>query len=81
MSEPIPLVPWGKRTVTALIQQLQARARCAQALGDKHEYALVAVFVEKNERGNYEYTVTNTEIRPEQMLWAAHEITLRVEGP
>ena len=67
------LIPWGGVTPLAIVQQLLARVKSAP-----REVYIVACVIEKNERGNYEYTCTSTSMPYEVQLTAVHELEKRV---
>lgn len=62
------LVPWGKVTTTALLQQLQARLKQHQE--DSEECVLLIVRAYKKPTGNWTYQAYNST-GPGEVLWMA----------
>lgn len=66
------LTPWGSAHPLAIPQQMLARVK--RALEEKHEVAILACVIEKNERGNWCYVVTATDMKAEIGLMAVKEL-------
>lgn len=48
------LVPWGGKTATSILQQVEARRRDAEASGQ--QFVLALCWGKKGESGNWEYS-------------------------
>lgn len=69
---PIPLVPWGKATPTAILQQLEARR--IQARDDGEEFVLTVAWAKKGKNGNWRYSEAWTEGPHEVLFFMAHAL-------
>lgn len=74
MTKPTSLIPYGGVTPLAIAQQLLERVRTAPG-----ECFVVTCCIEKNKRGNFEYTCTNTGMPFEMAIAAGHVIQKHLE--
>lgn len=77
MSEPVQLIPWGKSTATALIQQAEARRREAEQDGE--EFVLVMAWAKKSAAGNWRYNEAWTTGPNEVLFFMAHSLREQVK--
>jgi hypothetical protein len=66
------LVPWGKVTATALLQQVEARRREAEADGE--EFVLALCWAKKSAGGNWRYSEAWTTGPGEVLFYMSHAL-------
>jgi hypothetical protein len=72
VNEPAQLVPWGKSTPTAIIQQLDARRREAATAGE--EFVLAVTFATRGKSGNWRTSEVWSAGPTEILFYMAHAL-------
>lgn len=79
MTEQVPskdqldhLVPWGKSTAVALLQQVDARRREAESDGE--EFVLALCWAKKGSNGNWRYSEAWTTGPNEVLFFMSHAL-------
>lgn len=66
------LVPWGETTAVAIIQQVEARRREAEADGE--QFVLALCWAKKGENGTWRYSEAWTTGPNEVLFFMAHAL-------